>query len=120
MTSFQLSSIENYIKKIGLVEVHPDVINGKYYGLPEISPNEWLVCISGKKLYIVNYIGIDKETYNIITRDLDIYEDVYSKSTAFRLKSIIYKKFKKAKKLVYEVKQAFINDRKKALEKDFI
>jgi len=119
MTSFQLSIIEEYIKKLGLIEIYPDVINGRYFGLPGISPNEWLVCISGKKLYIVNYIGIDKETHTIITRNSDIYADLYSNYTVTRLKNIINKIVKKAKKLVYKVKQDYINDRKEALEKDF-
>ena len=119
MTSFQLSSIEKYIKKLGLVEVYPDVINGRYFGLPEISPNEWLVCISGKKLYIVRFIGIEKETYTIITRDSDIYADLYSNYTVTRLKNIINRIVKKARKLVYTVKQDYINDRIEALEKDF-
>lgn len=119
MTSFQLSRIEDYVKKIGLVEVYPDVINGTYFGLPEISPNEWLVCISGKKVYIVNYIGIDKETYTVITRDSDKFSDLYSNYTITRLKGIINKIVKKAKKMVYQVKQDYINDRKQALEKDF-
>lgn len=119
MTPFQLSRIENHIKKIGLVEVYPDVINGRYFGLPEISPNEWLVCISGKKLYIVSFIGIDKKTYTIITRDSHTYADIYSNYTVTRLKNIINKIVKKARKLVYKVKQDYINDRKNALEKDF-
>lgn len=118
MTSFQLSSIENYIKKIGLVEVYPDVINGRYFGLPELSPNEWIVCISGKKLYIVSYIGIE-ENYTIITRDSDVFADVYSNSSVPTVRNIINRIVKKAKKLVYTVKQDYINDRIEALEKDF-
>lgn len=121
MTSFQLSSIENYIKKIGLIDVYPDVIHehGKYYGLPEISPNEWIVCISGKKLYIVSYLGIYKENYTIITRDADVFENVYSNSSVPTVRNIINRIVKKAKKLVYTVKQDYINDRIEALEKDF-
>lgn len=113
----EMKRIIEYASTLGIVELpSPDyalVVDGIYYGLPELLDTEWIIRIhnKGKDMDIVKSAYINGD-FDVMTTQAVDYNKLNYK---YHLKSLV----RKIRKLELEAKKEKENERINKMEKDF-